>query len=89
MSFAAIFVWSLTLVVVAIVIVPVAWTLLHRTLSYTRSIEQYASEMLTSGVGVAGNTANISALDQTIEKAVGIINATKQMKQLTKELSEK
>lgn len=89
MTSVALFVWSLTLVVVAFVIVPVAWTLLHRALSYTKSIDGYAREMLTAGVGVAGNTANISALEQTIERAVGILKATGQMKQLTQELAGK
>ena len=89
MTSVALFVWSLTLVVVAFVIVPVAWTLLHRALSYTKSIDGYAGEMLTAGVGVAGNTANISALEQTIERAVGILKATGQMKQLTQELTGK
>ena len=89
MSTIALVVWSLTLAVVALVIVPVAWTLLHRALSYTRSIEGYASEMLTAGVGVAENTGNVSALDQTIERAVGILNATGKLKQLTQELAGK
>ena len=89
MSTIALVVWTLTLAVVALVIVPVAWTLLHRTLSYTRSIEGYASEMLTAGVGVAENTENVSALDQTIERAVGILNATGKLKQLTQELAGK
>lgn len=66
---AALAIWGITLLVVALLIVPLAIALLHRTLTAARSIESYLAEMAQAGMGVAGNTAAIPALDQTIETA--------------------
>lgn len=66
---AALVIWGMTLLVIALIIVPLAIALLHRTLTAARSIESYLGEMAQAGMGVAGNTASIPALDQTIETA--------------------
>lgn len=66
---AALVIWGITLLVIALVIVPLAIVLLHRTLTAARSIESYLAGMAQAGMGVAGNTAAIPALDQTIETA--------------------
>jgi hypothetical protein len=62
-------IWGITLLLIALVIVPLAIALLHRTLTAARSIESYLAEMRDAGMGIAGNTAAIPTLDQTIETA--------------------
>ncbi len=65
-------IWMILLVIVAVVIVPLAVGLLRRALKAARAIETYLADMLTAGVGVAGNTAAVPALDRTIELAVAM-----------------
>jgi ABC-type molybdate transport system permease subunit len=65
--------WWATLIVAVAVVLPLAVYLLHRALKAARQIEHYAARTLEAGVGVAGNTANITALNQTIESAGGIL----------------
>lgn len=59
-------IWLVTLLIVVVVIVPLAVWLLHRTLRAAQSIRRYLEEMLAAGVGIAGHTASIKALDDTI-----------------------
>jgi hypothetical protein len=59
--------------VVAVLVLPVLVALLHRLWRAARHIERYAAEALTAGVGIAGNTEHISALNQTVETAKGIL----------------
>ncbi|WP_137125077.1 hypothetical protein [Roseomonas sp. HF4] len=66
MSGLALAIWAVTLVIVAVVIVPLALSLLGRALTAARNIEGYMQDMLTAGVGIAGNTAAIPALDTTL-----------------------
>jgi len=66
---AALVIWGVTLLIIALVIVPLAIVLLQRTLTAARSIERYLAEMAQAGTGIAGNTAAIPALDRTIETA--------------------
>lgn len=66
-------IWILLLAVIAIVIVPLAVSLLTRALRAARNIEAYLADMLTAGLGVAGNTAAIPALDDTITTAVAMM----------------
>ena len=62
-------IWAITLLLVIVVIVPLAIALLHRTFSAAWSIRRYLREMLQAGVGIAGNTASITALNDTIRVA--------------------
>lgn len=62
------------LLIVTVLVLPFLIHLLHRTWRAARSIERYFSEMKTAGVGVAGNTEHISALDDTIGVASGILD---------------
>ena len=66
-------VWAATLLLVVIAVVPLAVLLLHRTLRAAISIRRYLDEMLAAGVGVAGNTASVKALDDTIVVAVAMV----------------
>ena len=65
-------IWLVLLVVIAAAIVPLAVGLLRRALNAARNIEGYLADMLTAGVGVAGNTAAVPALDKTIEWALAM-----------------
>ena len=66
-------IWAVTLLLVTVVVVPLAIVLLHRTLLAAMSIRRYLDEMLAAGVGIAGNTASIEALDATIGVAGSMV----------------
>ena len=70
---AAYVIWGGTLVVILVVIVPLAVFLLHRTLIAAWSIRRYMNDMLTAGVGIAGNTSSIPALNDTIAVATDMV----------------
>jgi hypothetical protein len=59
-------IWTIGLVVTLVVFVPLAVVLLHRLWRAARSIQIYAREALVAAAGIAGNTAQIGALDDTI-----------------------
>ena len=73
-------VWAVTLLIVVVVIVPLATLLLHRTLRAAMAIRRYLDEMLVAGVGIAGNTASVSALDATIGVAVSMVGVAGSIK---------
>ncbi len=73
-------IWGTTLAIVTFVVVPLALYLLHRTLRAARSIERYARESLTAGIGIATNTSTIPALEQTLATAGSLIEASKLLK---------
>lgn len=62
-------IWGATLALIALVIVPVAVTLLRRASHAARHISHYAQEMLAAGGSIAAHTANIQALDTTLASA--------------------
>lgn len=66
-------IWLVTLLVVVVVIVPLAVMLLHRTLRAAQAIRRYLDEMLAAGVGIAGHTASIAVLDDTIKVAGSMV----------------
>jgi len=68
MSQAVLILWAI-LLVVTVLLLPLIVSLLHRTWKASRSIERYFKEMLEAGVGIAGNTDAITALDDTIQVA--------------------
>ncbi len=70
-------IWIVLLAIIVIVIVPLAVSLLQRALRAARNIEAYLADMLTAGLGVAGNTAAIPALDDTIAVAVAMMPVAK------------
>lgn len=76
-------IWWAVLLVVALVIVPLAVLLLHRTLRAALSIRLYLDEMLTAGVGIAGNTHSISALNDTLGTASKLVASSGSIKQHT------
>ncbi len=66
-------IWWVGLVVTLVLFVPLAVYYLHRTWLAARSIQHFAADALTAAAGIAGNTANIVALDTTIEVATQIL----------------
>ena len=73
-------IWAATLLVVIVIIVPLAVLLLHRTLRAAISIRRYLDEMLAAGVGVAGNTASVKALDDTLAVAGAMLKVAGDIK---------
>jgi hypothetical protein len=73
-------IWGTTLTIITIVVVPLSLYLLHRTLKAAMSIERYARESLTAGVGIANNTAAIPALEETLATAGSLVEAAKLLK---------
>jgi hypothetical protein len=65
--------WWVLLAVAVLVVLPLVVYLLHRTLNAARGIERHFATTLEAAVGVAGNTANIAALNDTIAVAGGIL----------------
>ncbi|MGI9486317.1 MAG: hypothetical protein ACR2RF_10665 [Geminicoccaceae bacterium] len=65
-------IWIITLLIVLLVIVPLAVSLLRRTLQAARNIETYFQDMKEAGLRIAEHTAAVPALDQTIETAVAM-----------------
>jgi hypothetical protein len=68
-------IWWIGLVLTLLVFVPIAVYSLHRTWRSARSIQRYAAETLQAAAGIARNTANISALDTTINVATEVLGA--------------
>ena len=68
----ALAIWIVTLLVVALVIVPVAVVLLRRVLNAAWAIERYLADMLEADVKIAGHTGAIPALDKTLETAAAM-----------------
>ena len=66
--------WIIVLVV-AVLLLPFIIRLLHKTLIAARNIERYLKDMKEAGLGIAGNTENIKALDTTIDVATGILDS--------------
>ncbi|MGI9541911.1 MAG: hypothetical protein ACR2MX_01555, partial [Cyclobacteriaceae bacterium] len=66
-------IWTI-LLIVTVLVLPVIMHFLHKTWKAARSIEIYFADMLKAGVGIAGNTDHITALNDTIEVASGILN---------------
>lgn len=76
-------IWAATLAVVIVVVVPLAISLLHRTFHAAWFIRRYLREMLRAGVGIAGNTASVSALDDTIGVAGTLVKTAASIKEHT------
>ena len=68
-------IWWIGLILTLVLFVPLAVYSLHRTWRAARSIQRYAAETLQAAAGIARNTANISALDTTINVATEVLGA--------------
>lgn len=63
----------LILLIVTVLVLPYLIHLLHTTWQAARSIQRYFLEMKQAGLGIAGNTEHIKALDDTIGVATSIL----------------
>ncbi len=81
-------IWWATLIVAVVIVLPLAVYLLHRALMAARQIERYAALALEGGVGIAGNTENIAALEGTISVATGILETTQSIEEHTGTIEE-
>ncbi len=70
-------IWGVMLLVTVVVVVPVVVRLLHRVYLAARQLEHDTARALAGGVGIAGNTANIEALQSTIEVATDILGSSR------------
>ncbi len=77
MPAAVLVIWWVTLIVAVVVVLPLAWYLLHRVLLAARNIERYAEEALTAGAGIARNTAAIATLETTIGAAGQVLEGAR------------
>jgi uncharacterized protein YoxC len=66
--------WIIVLAV-AVLLLPFIIRLLHKTLIAAKHIERYLKEMKEAGLGIAGNTEHITALNSTIEVATDILGS--------------
>jgi len=64
--------WTI-LLVVTVLLLPYIIYLLHTTWQAARSIQRYFAEMRDAGLGVAGNVEYVSALNDTISVASGML----------------
>ncbi len=76
-------IWWITLIATVAVVVPMAVGLLVRAVVAARNIEQYTAEALTGGVGIAQNTANVVALQQTIAVATQLLAGAESIERST------
>ena len=81
-------IWWATLIVAVFVVLPLAVYLLRRTLIAARQIERYAARALEAGVGIAGNTENIAALEGTISTATGLLETARAIEEHTGTIEE-
>lgn len=73
MPTAALVIWIATLVVVVLVVVPLAVSLLKRTLAAAWTIEAYLGDMRAAGAAIAEHTAHVAALEETGSTAAGMV----------------
>lgn len=85
---AALWIWTLTLSVITLVIVPLAIYLLHRTLQAAAAIERYTREALEAGAGIARNTEAVAALEETIAAATSLLETSQALSARTSEIAE-
>lgn len=74
-------IWQVVLLVVVLIIVPLAIFLLQRTLNVAIQIRRYLLDMLAAGVGIAENTSSITALNDTITVAGGMLETAGNLKE--------
>lgn len=75
MSLASRMLWAVLLLAGYLGVTPVAIVLLRRLLYASEQIASYTDEILASGGGIAGHTAHVSDLQQTIAAAPTLLAA--------------
>lgn len=72
--------WWVALGLTVLVIVPLAVTLLARAFRAARSIRRFTAETLQAARGIAGHTAAIPALEDTVAAAGPILEKTERLR---------
>lgn len=79
-------IWIGMLLATVFGVVPGAIAFLRRALHAAQRIERYTAEMLEGGVGIAGNTANVAALKDTIGAAPLLVGGAEALEKTTAQL---
>lgn len=79
-------IWWLAIIIVVVAIVPLAVSLLRRTLAGAQSIQGYMEEMLAAGVQIAGHTSAVEALKDTIDTAGTMVGVAGNLKENSGEI---
>ena len=66
-------IWWVMLIATTFGVVPLVVAYLNRARKAAERIERYTADILTAGVGVANNTANVAALKDTIAVAPQLV----------------
>ncbi len=74
-----IYILWIILLAVTLILFPFIVRLLHKTLWAAKNIERYLREMKEAGLGIAGNTEHITALNGTIEVATDILSSAEKI----------
>ena len=72
---AIVYILWIVVLAVALILFPFIVRLLHKTLIAAKNIERYLKDMKEAGLGIAGNTEHITALNSTIDVAVDILDS--------------
>ncbi|MEQ9424328.1 MAG: hypothetical protein RJQ09_07935 [Cyclobacteriaceae bacterium] len=70
----AVYVLWIILLIVTVLVLPIVVRYLNSVYLAARNIERYFREMKNAGIGIAGNTDHIKALNDTISVASGILD---------------
>lgn len=80
-------IWIIGLIL-ALILGPLATYHLSRLLEAARYTERYTAETLQAGVGIAGNTQAIAALDTTIQVAQGMLDSAGKIDRHTADIEQ-
>ena len=72
---AIVYILWIVILAVALILFPFIVRLLHKTFIAAKNIERYLKDMKEAGLGIAGNTQHITALNSTIDVAVDILDS--------------
>ncbi len=72
---ATVYILWIIVLAVALILFPFIVRLLHKTFMAAKNIERYLKEMKEAGMGIAGNTEHITALNSTIDVATDILGS--------------
>ena len=72
---AIVYILWIVVLAVALILFPFIVRLLHKTFIAAKNIERYLKDMKEAGMGIAGNTEHITALNSTINVAVDILDS--------------
>lgn len=87
-STAVLALWWVAVALTALVIVPVALHLLHRTLRKALSIRRFTAESLAAAEGILENVQAVSALEETVAAATPLVPAGERLEEKAARLAD-